>query len=144
MARRARCIGNPELAVFLRSALEKGELEVGPAVRVIRALEGKSQHELAQRAGVHVKVIKSLESGRGNPNFASLSKIAAAANLRIGFVSPSSSIDLMDPGGRALEERAIRQEEAKAIALGKVSRRELHERNALRVDELKFELPSFA
>jgi hypothetical protein len=79
----------------------------------------------------------------GNPSFASLVKIASMAKLRVGFVN-SSSIDLMDPKARSNEERQNRLEEAKALASGKISRKELHKRNALRVDELSFELPSFA
>lgn len=142
MANRPKRIADPELAEALRSALHGGELPLGAAVRAIRALEGESQVDLAERAGVHVKVIKALESGHGNPGLSSLSKIAAAAKLRVALVGVSS-IELMDPDARAGEERSIREAEARAIASGKVSRRELHERNALRVDEKQFELPSF-
>lgn len=143
MARRARMVKDPDLAGALRSALEKGEFDLAPAVRVIRALEGYSQQELAERAGIDLKVIKSIESGMGNPSFASLVKIASMAKLRVGFVN-ASSIDLMDPKARSNEERQNRLEEAKALASGRISRKELHKRNALRVDELSFELPSFA
>lgn len=143
MANRPKYVADRELADALHSALNNGELQLGAAVRVIRALRGESQVDLASRAGVHVKVIKALESGRGNPGLSSLNKIAAAANLRVGLVN-ASYIDLMDPDERAREERSIREEEARAIASGKLSRRELHERNALRVDEKKFDLPSFA
>lgn len=143
MARRARSVKDPDLAAVLRSSLERGEFELAPALRVIRALAGYSQQELAERVDLDVKVIKAIESGGGNPNFASLEKIAALVNLRVGFVGPSS-IDLLDPRARSNEERQSRIEDAIALASGQVSRRELHDRNALRVDELSFELPSFA
>lgn len=143
MARRARSVKDPDLAAVLRASLEKGEFELAPALRVIRALAGYSQQELAERVDLDVKVIKAIESGDGNPNFASLEKIAALVNLRVGFVG-SSSIDLLDPRARSNEERQSRIEDAMALASGHVSRRELHDRNALRVDELSFELPSFA
>ena len=143
MAKRAKRIRNPELAGVLRSALGRGELKLAQAIRVMRALEGSSQQQLAERAGIDVKVIKAIEAGRGNPNFASLDKIAAVANLRVAFVD-HSSIELMEPRARADEERQSRYEDAKALASGQVSERKLHERNALRVDELSFDLPSFA
>jgi hypothetical protein len=50
----------------------------------------------------------------------------------------------MDPRARADEERLRRQADAEAIASGRVSAREMHKRNALRVDELSFELRGLA
>jgi transcriptional regulator with XRE-family HTH domain len=132
------------LAMALRSALERGSLAPAEASRVIRALSGRSQQELAEQLGMSVKVIRSIESGKGNPSYDSLSKIASAADLRVAFVSHSRSVELMDPRVRAEEERLRRQADAKALASGRVSERELHERNALRVDELSFELRSLA
>jgi len=91
-----------------------------------------------------VKVIKAIESGNGNPSYDSLAKIAAVADLHVAFVSLARSVELMDRRARAEEERLGRQADAQALASGRVSERELHERNALRVDELSFELRSLA
>jgi len=142
MARRPKRIHSPDLATALRLALDQGAFAPPEACRVIRALEGWSQENLAERLGVNVKVIKSIESGNGNPRYDSLARIAAAANLRVAFVSESQSVELMDPRERAVEERQRRQADAQALASGLVSERELHERNALRIDELSFKLPS--
>lgn len=144
MAKRPKLVRDPGLAMALRSALERGSLAPAEASRVIRALNGRSQQELAEQLGMSVKVIRSIESGKGNPSYDSLAKIAAAADLRIAFVSHSRSVELMDPRVRAEEERLGRQADAKALASGRVSERELHKRNALRVDELCFELRSLA
>lgn len=144
MARRPKKVRDPDLAAALRFALERGSFAPAEACRVIRALEGCSQQELAEQLGMSVKVIKAIESGNGNPSYDSLAKIAAVADLHVAFVSLARSVELMDRRARAEEERLGRQADAQALASGRVSERELHERNALRVDELSFELRSLA
>lgn len=144
MARRPQRVRDPDLAAALRSALERGSFAPAEASRIIRALDGRSQQEFAERLGMSVKVIRAIESGNGNPSYDSLSKIAAAADLRVVFASHSRSVEVMDPSARAEEEHLRRQAEAKALASGQVSAGELHKRNALRVDELSFELRNLA
>ena len=144
MARKPRSVRDPELAAALRSGLERGFFAPQQASRVIRALDGRSQQEFAEQLGMSVKVIKAIESGIGNPSYNALARIAAAAGLRVAFVSQSRSVELMDPRARADEERLRRQTDAEAIASGRGSAREMHQRNALQVDELSFELRALA
>lgn len=144
MARRSIRVRDAERANALRMALDSGAFVPAEASRVLRALGGHSQEEFAAQLGLNVKVIKALESGSGNPRYDSLKKIAAAFGLRIAFVKPSISIELMDPGARTADERRRRQADAKALEAGRISAHELHERNALEVDEVSFELPKLA
>jgi transcriptional regulator with XRE-family HTH domain len=124
----------------LRKALEAGAFSPAQASRVIRALAGDSQAALAERLGLNVKVIKDLESGKGNPGSVSLQKLAAAFGLRLVFARASTSIGLLDPVARAEQEHRRRRADAEAIRTGRVSARELNERNALRLDGVTFEL----
>ena len=144
MARVAHKVRDPELVQALHRALEQGSFAPSKACRVVRALQGHSQADFAAHLGVSVKVIKALESGRGNPRFDSLEKIAGAMGLCVAFVKPSVSVDFLDPAERAREERRRRIADAHELASGQVSESELHRRNALRVDDVHFELPELA
>jgi transcriptional regulator with XRE-family HTH domain len=144
MARVAQRVRDPQVAEALQSALERGWFAPSKACRVVRALGGHSQADFAAHLGVSVKVIKALESGRGNPRYASLEKIAGAMGLSVAFVKPSVSVDLLDPAERAKEARRRRLADAQALASGDVSEGDLHRRNALRVDDVEFELPELA
>jgi transcriptional regulator with XRE-family HTH domain len=141
MARRARRVQDANLADALRTALANGAFVPADASRVMRALEGLSQDAFAARLGINVKVIKALESGRGNPRYQSLVKIADAVGLRVAFVKASGVVGLLDPDARAADKRRGRLANSEALQAGRVSARALHERNALKVDEVTFELP---
>jgi transcriptional regulator with XRE-family HTH domain len=91
---------------------------------------------------MNVKVIKALESDSGNPHYDSLAKMAAAFGLRVAFVKSGTAVELLNPDARATQERHRRQSDAQALASGRVSAHELHERNALRVDDVHYELPN--
>lgn len=142
MARKPVKVRDLDLAEALRAALDRGAFAPAEASRVIRALEGYSQEAFAAHLGVNVKVIKALESGSGNPRYDSLEKIAQAFGLRVAFVQPAAAVGLLDPDARADDERRRRLADVEALASGKVSLRALHERNALEVDDVTFELPS--
>jgi transcriptional regulator with XRE-family HTH domain len=144
MARRSRKVSDPQLAQALGSALERGSLAPAEASRVIRALRGLSQQELADRLGMSLKVVRSIESGLGNPGLESLEKLASAADLRVAFVGRSRAVEIMDPRERMADERRRREADARALGSGRVSERQMHARNALAVDELSFELRSLA
>ncbi len=45
-----------------------------------------SQEELAEIIGIHQSALSRIESGRGNPSFLLLMKIARTANKKIDFV----------------------------------------------------------
>jgi len=126
-------IADPDLARAFRAALERGSFAPAEASRVMRALAGLSQREFADQLGLNLKVIRSIESGRGNPNYESLARLAAAADLRVAFVGRSAAVDILDPAQRIEDERRRRQADAYVPGM--------HERNALRVDDLAFELP---
>lgn len=144
MARRAAKVRDANLADSLREALAHGAFAPAEASRVIRALEGLSQDAFAARLGINAKVIKALESGSGNPRYDSLAKIADAVGLRVAFVKASGAVGLLDPDVRAADERGRRLADSKALEAGNISASELHERNALKVDEVAFDLPSLA
>lgn len=143
MAKRAAKVRDANLAESLRMALAAGAFAPAEASRVIRALEGLSQDAFAARLGINAKVIKALESGSGNPRYDSLAKIADAVGLRVAFVK-ASAVELLDPDARAADERRRRLADGAALQAGEISSRALHERNALKVDEVAFELPSLA
>jgi transcriptional regulator with XRE-family HTH domain len=144
MARTSPQIRDPELATALRAALERGAFSLAEACRVLRSLRGDSQEDFAAHLGLNVKVIKALESGKGNPRYDSLEKIAGAVGLRVAFVKAESAVELLDPDRRAADERRRRLVNAEALAAGRISESELHERSAMRVDEVVFELPKLA
>jgi transcriptional regulator with XRE-family HTH domain len=141
MARRVLRVRDANLADALRAVLASGAFPLAAASRVIRALEGLSQGAFAARLGINVKVIRALESGRGNPRYDSLVKIADAVGLRVAFVKTSRVVELLDPDARAADKRRRRLADSEALQAGRVSARALHERNALKVDEVTFELP---
>jgi transcriptional regulator with XRE-family HTH domain len=140
MARKPLRIRDADLSQALRLALRRGAFAPAEASRVIRALEGCSQDEFANRLGLNRKVIRALESGQGNLRYDSLEKIASSAGLRLAFVSPSGAVKLMDPDARAQDEREQREADARALASGKLTERALEERNALRVEDVSFAL----
>jgi len=144
MPRRAKRISDPELSAVLREALERGAFSPREACRVIRALKGCSQEEFASRLGLNVKVVKALESGRGNLRWDSLERIAEAADLCVAFVSSSKRIGLLDADARAADEQRRREADARALLSGQISAQELRKRNAMDIDDISFELPSLA
>src|SRR5215469_15404986 len=129
MAKSSPCVRDPELAGALQSALESGAFSPRDASKALRALGGYSQKDFAARLDLNVKVIRALESGRGNPSYSSLEKIAEAVGLRLAFVKPGPAVGLLNPESRAADERRQREADAQALKAGVVSSLELHERN---------------
>ena len=48
-----------------------------------RSILGLTQQDLAEYTGLSVRIIKSIESGKGNPSMSTLSKIADILGLEI-------------------------------------------------------------
>lgn len=48
-----------------------------------RALLSLTQQDLADYAGVSLRIIRSIEAGKGNPSVATLSKIAEVLGLQL-------------------------------------------------------------
>jgi transcriptional regulator with XRE-family HTH domain len=56
---------------------------LGRAIRQLRTERGLSQEELGLRAEIHPTWISHLESGRNNPAWGSVRRIAAALGVRL-------------------------------------------------------------
>ena len=56
---------------------------LGRAIRQLRTERGLSQEELGLRAEIHPTWISHLESGRNNPAWGSVRRIAAALDVRL-------------------------------------------------------------
>lgn len=56
---------------------------LGRAIRSAREQRGMMQEELAHRADLHPTWISHLESGRKNPTWATVSRLAAALEMRV-------------------------------------------------------------
>jgi transcriptional regulator with XRE-family HTH domain len=84
--------------------------------------------------GVNLKVIKAIESGTGNPGFASIEKIAEAFGLAVVFVRKDTVAEILDGEARVREKARSREADAVALAAGKVSGQQLNARNALKIE----------
>lgn len=58
-------------------------MEYQEIIKERRALLGLTQQDLADYSGLSVRLIKSIESGKGNPSFNTLYKIAEPLGLEI-------------------------------------------------------------
>ena len=56
---------------------------LGRAIRPLRPERGRSQEELGLRAEIHPTWISHLESGRNNPAWGSVRRIAAALDVKL-------------------------------------------------------------
>lgn len=56
---------------------------LGRAIRQLRTERGMSQEELGLRAEIHPTWISHLESGRNNPAWGSVRRIAAALDVKL-------------------------------------------------------------
>lgn len=52
-------------------------------IRERRALLGLTQQDLADYTGLSLRIIKSIESGKGNPSLSTLTKIADVLGLEL-------------------------------------------------------------
>lgn len=123
-------------------ALEDGAFALDEGCRALRALHGWSQADFAAELGMDVKVIKSIESGHGNPRLSSLVKIADVLDLKVAFVRPQYEAGLLDSAARAADEHRRREADYHAVASGKQSARERDAQNAMYVGDSAYELPS--
>lgn len=56
---------------------------LGKAIKRLRAERGLSQEEVGLRAGIHPTWISHIESGRNNPAWGSVRRIAGALGVRL-------------------------------------------------------------
>jgi transcriptional regulator with XRE-family HTH domain len=59
---------------------------LGEAVRLTRTEAGLSQEALADAAGLHITVLGDVERGVGNPEYATLVKLAGALGVAPGVL----------------------------------------------------------
>lgn len=141
MAKHVKRVEDKGVRRALQGALDAGAFALADSVRALRALHGLSQVELAEMLQLSVNVVKSIESGKGNPELVSLNKLAEFAGLRVALVRPSYEAVMFDPAERRLEEDQMRAANWAAIEAGEISERNLDRRNAMRFDDAEFELP---
>jgi transcriptional regulator with XRE-family HTH domain len=85
-------IKDRELLSTLDKAMAQGALSFGDTCRVLRAAKGWTQEQLAQRAGLGLKVVKQVEAGEGNPTLDSLQRLGKLAGLQVGFYRAQATV----------------------------------------------------
>jgi transcriptional regulator with XRE-family HTH domain len=133
---------DPKRREELKAALEAGAFRLRDGCRLLRQLHGLSQADLAAMLGVNLKVIKALESGNGNPGFASIEKIAEAFGLAVVFVKKDTVAEILDGETRVREKTRSREADAEALIAGKLSEQQLNAKNALKIGRIGFKVPS--
>lgn len=58
-------------------------MEFYSIIKERRALLGLTQQDLADYTGLSLRIIKSIEAGKGNPSMSTLSKIADVLGLEV-------------------------------------------------------------
>ncbi len=58
-------------------------MEIRSIIRERRTLLGLTQQDLADYAGLSLRIIKSIESGKGNPSLSTLTKLADVLGLEL-------------------------------------------------------------
>jgi transcriptional regulator with XRE-family HTH domain len=69
---------------------------LGRAIRQLRTERGLSQEELGLRAEIHPTWISHLESGRNNPAWGSVRRIAAALDVKLAELAALAEEELDD------------------------------------------------
>ena len=144
MPRSASKLEDPALVDVLRHALHTGALGLADACRYMRACDGLTQAQFAQRVGVSAKVIKEIEGGKGNPTLASLKRVASSMGLNVAFVRPQATVKLKGGSQRAARQAKLRHAELRAVTQGKLTLKQRHRANALRGRDFTTELPKLS
>jgi transcriptional regulator with XRE-family HTH domain len=63
---------------------------LGKAIKQTREARGLSQEELGLQAGIHPTWISHIESGRNNPAWGSVRRLAAALGLKVSELAASA------------------------------------------------------
>jgi transcriptional regulator with XRE-family HTH domain len=83
----------------LTLSVDKGELNVQAAVKLMRKISGLTQKEFALHRGVSLKVIKDIERGEGNPTVSTLNRIGAIFGLEVSYVRSANVKRIQDKHG---------------------------------------------
>jgi transcriptional regulator with XRE-family HTH domain len=73
---------------------------LGKAIKKVRAERGLSQEEVGRRAEIHPTWISHIESGRNNPAWGSVRRIAAALEVPLSELAALAE-ELEEDGGKA-------------------------------------------
>lgn len=73
-----------ELRRELYARVDRGELGLAEAIRMMRKVVGKTQDEYARLVGVSPRIYKEIERGAGNPTVETLRKILRPFRLDVG------------------------------------------------------------
>lgn len=76
-----------ELRKQLVLQVDAGQISLGRALVMARAIVDKNQADFAKIVGVSKKVIADLERGRGNPTVETINKLFAPVGLSVGLRS---------------------------------------------------------
>ena len=144
MPRFAPKLDDPALVDALRNALDAGALGLADACRYMRACEGLTQTQFAERVGVSKKVIKEIEAAKGNPTLASLKRVASSIGLDVAFVRPRATVKVGRELPSVARQAKVRQAELRAIKQGKTTLEQRHRANALRGRDFTIELPKLS
>ncbi len=69
----------------LYERLEKGDIDLASAVRLMRRVTGHSQARYAHLVGVSPRILIELERGLGNPTMKTIEKIVAPFGLELAL-----------------------------------------------------------
>lgn len=70
--------------------LTAGKLSFADGVKSIRKMSKLTQEEFAKHRGISIGALKKIESGKGNPEVATLNKIGEIMGVEVGFVRKQS------------------------------------------------------
>lgn len=68
----------------LYERIDRGDIDLADAVRMMRKVAAKSQDDYARLVGVSPRILKELERGVGNPTLETLRKILKPFRLDVG------------------------------------------------------------
>jgi transcriptional regulator with XRE-family HTH domain len=82
---------------------------LGLAIKQARKARRLSQEELGLEARIHPTWISHIESGRNNPAWGSVRRIATALELRVSTLAAmAEELEGIEPGQRPVEETTCR------------------------------------
>jgi DNA-binding XRE family transcriptional regulator len=69
----------------LYARVDRGDISLIEAIKVMRKIAGRSQADYARLVGVSPRILIELERGIGNPTIKTLTKILAPFDLEVGL-----------------------------------------------------------
>ena len=80
-------INRRQLLESVEQRLNHGEIDFGEAIKTLRKeITGLNQTEFANLAGVSLRSLAQLESGKGNPTIKTLNQLFSLFGLKVGLV----------------------------------------------------------